>query len=181
MKREVKVVPYSHDWPRLYQLEVVELRKVLGNEIVSTFHIGSTAIPGMMAKPIIDILLEVKSIAKIDDYNNDLMKLGYDPRGEYGIPGRRYFSKNNTNDVRTHHVHAFQSGDIGLERHLAFRNYMIAHPEDAREYAQLKLNLARVFPWDIDGYCKGKESYIDDMEKRALLWHRSLKDNVTTS
>ncbi|MFW9832826.1 MAG: GrpB family protein [Candidatus Thorarchaeota archaeon] len=174
MTREVKVVPYNNDWPRLYQLEIVSLRKVLGNEIVSASHIGSTSIPGMLAKPIIDILLEVKSISKIDDYNDDMVKLGYSPRGEYGIPDRRYFSKGDSNDVRTHHVHAFQSGNIGLERHLAFREYMITHPEDAREYAQLKLNLARVFQWDIDGYCKGKESYIDDMEKKALLWYRSL-------
>ncbi|MFX1579883.1 MAG: GrpB family protein [Promethearchaeota archaeon] len=176
MTREVKVVPYNSDWPRLYQLEVISLRKVLGNEIVSTSHIGSTSIPGMMAKPIIDILLEVKRISKIDDYNDDMVKLGYNPRGEFGIPGRRYFSKSDSNDVRTHHVHAFQLGDIGLERHLAFRDYMIAHPKDAREYAQLKLNLVRVFQWDIDGYCKGKESYIDDMEKKALLWYRSLRD-----
>ena len=160
---------------KLYK-EIISLRKVLGDEIVATAHIGSTSIPGMMAKPIIDILLEVKRISKIDDYNDDMMKLGYNPRGEFGIPGRRYFSKSDSNDVRTHHVHAFQSGDIGLQRHLAFRDYMIVHPEDAREYAQLKLNLARVFQWDIDGYCKGKESYIDDMEKKALLWYHSLRD-----
>ena len=176
MTREVKVVPYNNDWPRLYQLEVVRLRKVLGNEVVSAFHIGSTSIPGMYAKPIIDILLEVKSISKIDDYNDAMAELGYIPRGEFGIPGRRYFSKKDSSDIRTHHVHAFQSGDIGLERHIAFRDYMIAHPQDAREYAQLKLNLARVFRWDIDGYCKGKESFVDDIEEKALLWYRSLKD-----
>ena len=176
MKREVKVVPYNKDWPRLYQLEVVSLRTVLGDEIVSVHHVGSTAIPGMHAKPIIDILLEVKSVSKLDDYNEGMIELGYDPRGEYGIPGRRYFSKGKSDDIRTHHIHAFQSGDIGLERHLAFRDYMIAHPIDAREYAQLKLNLVRVFRWDIDGYCNGKDSFVTDMEEKALLWYRSLED-----
>jgi GrpB-like predicted nucleotidyltransferase (UPF0157 family) len=173
MKREVKVLPYSKDWPRLYQLEVVSLRKVLGEEIVSVSHIGSTSIPGMHAKPIIDILLEVKNISKLDEYNDAMIELGYDPRGEYGIPGRRYYSKGKSYDIRTHHVHAFQTGDIGLERHLAFRDYMIAHPEDAREYAQLKLNLSRVFRWDIEGYCDGKDSFVAEMEEKALHWYRS--------
>lgn len=177
MKREVKVLPYNKDWPRLYQLEVVSLRKVLGDEIVSVFHIGSTAIPGMYAKPTIDILLEVKSVSKLDDYNEVMIGIGYDPRGEYGIPGRRYFSKGESDNIRTHHVHAFQTGDIGLERHLAFRDYMIAHPDDAREYAQLKLNLARVFQWDIEGYCDGKDPFVSEMEEKALLWYRSSKES----
>ena len=176
MTREVKVVPYDNDWPRLFQLEVIRLRKALGDEIVSAYHIGSTAIPGMRAKPIIDILLEVKSISKIEDCNDVMIGLGYNPRGELGIPGRRYFSRDETVDVRTHHVHAFQKGDKNIERHIAFRDYMIAHPDAAREYDQLKTNLSRVFQWDIDGYCKGKESFVDEMEQKALLWYQSLQD-----
>jgi GrpB-like predicted nucleotidyltransferase (UPF0157 family) len=176
LTREVKVVPYDSDWPRLYQLEVVRLREALGNEIVSVSHIGSTAIPGMSAKPIIDVLLEVMTISKLDDYNEVMMELGYTPKGEFGIPGRRYFSRNDSNNIRTHHVHAFQTGNMGLIRHLAFRDYMIAHPEDADKYAQLKIELAEAFQWDIDGYCDGKDSYVSEMEEKALLWYRSLKD-----
>ncbi|MFW9767329.1 MAG: GrpB family protein [Candidatus Thorarchaeota archaeon] len=176
MTREVKVVPYNNEWTKMYDLEVARLREVLGNEIVSAFHIGSTSIPGMSAKPIIDILLEVKSISKLDDYNNAMIGLGYNPRGELGIPGRRYFSKDDPSGIRSHHVHAFQSGDIGLERHLAFRDYMIVHSKDAQQYAQLKLDLAETFRWDIDGYCDGKDSFVAEMEKKALLWYRSLKN-----
>jgi GrpB-like predicted nucleotidyltransferase (UPF0157 family) len=172
----VKVVPYDGEWPKLYQSEVARLHNVIGREIVSAHHIGSTAIPKMSAKPIIDILLEVKSISKFDDYNDEMISLGYNPRGELGIPGRRYFSRDEPVDVRTHHVHAFQSGDKGIERHLAFRDYMIAHSDAAREYAQLKKNLARAFPSDIAGYCDGKESFVDDMEKKAILWYRSFQD-----
>jgi GrpB-like predicted nucleotidyltransferase (UPF0157 family) len=172
--REVKVVPYNSDWPIMYDLEVARLREILGNQLVSSFHIGSTAIPGMSAKPIIDILLEVKSITELNDFNDAMIELGYNPKGEYGIPGRRYFSKNDSSNIRTHHIHAFQSGNIGLERHLAFRDYMIAHPEDAEEYARLKIELAEAFQWDIDGYCDGKDSYVGEMEKKALVWYRSL-------
>ena len=174
MKREVLVLPYDDSWPSLYKLEAERIKKVLKNEIISIHHIGSTSIPGCSAKPIIDILLEVKNILVIDNYNDEMIGLGYEPRGELGIPGRRYFSREEPKDVRTHHIHSFQSGDIGLVRHLAFRDYMIAHPEDAKTYSELKQILARRFPKDIDGYISGKHLYCERMEKVAVEWYRSL-------
>lgn len=174
MTREVRVVAYDSNWPILYQLEVPRLQGVLGKEIVSAHHIGSTSIPGMSAKPIIDILLEVKDIVKIDSYNNEMIALGYQPRGELEISGRRYFSRDESKDVRTHHVHAYQTNNIELKRHLAFRDYMIDHSDDAKVYSELKIVLARRFQWDIDGYCSGKRLYMDRMEKVAVEWYRSL-------
>ena len=173
MTREVRVVPYDSNWPILFQQEVSRISDVLGKEIVSAHHIGSTSIPGMNAKPIIDILLEVKDIGKIDNYNSEMISLGYEPRGELGLPGRRYFSREEPKDVRTHHVHAYQTDNIELERHLAFREYMIAHPEDIEIYSELKIVLARRFQWDIDGYISGKHLYMERMEKVALEWYRS--------
>ena len=173
MTREVRVVPYDNNWPILFQHEVSRISEVLGKEIVSAHHIGSTSIPGMSAKPIIDILLEVKNIGKIDTYNSEMIDLGYEPRGELGLPGRRYFSREDPKDIRTHHVHAYQTDNIELERHLAFRDYMIAHPEDMAIYSELKIVLARRFQWDIDGYISGKQLYMERMEKVALEWYRS--------
>ena len=174
MTREIRVVQYDHSWPVKYELEKDRITAVLKNELVSVHHIGSTSIPGMSAKPIIDLLLEVKDIAKIDGYNNEMIVLGYEPRGELGLPGRRYFSREEPKDVRTHHVHAYQTDNIELERHLAFRDYMIAHPDDAKIYAELKIVLARRFQWDVDGYISGKHLYMEKMEKAALEWYRSL-------
>ena len=174
MTREVRVALYNHNWPAQYEQELARIKTVLESEIVSTHHIGSTSIPSMSAKPIIDILLEVKDISRIDNYNNEMILLGYKPRGELGIPGRRYFSKEEPRDVRTHHIHSFQSGNIGLERHLAFRNYMITHPDDAKIYSELKMVLARRFQWDIDGYIAGKHLYVERMEKIAMEWYTSL-------
>ena len=173
MTREIRVVQYDHSWPAIYELERERITAVLRNEIVTTHHIGSTSIPGMSAKPIIDLLLEVKEITKIDDYNSEMIELGYEPRGELGLPGRRYFSREEPNDVRTHHIHAYQSDNIELERHLAFRDFMIAHPADAKIYAELKIVLARRFQWDVDGYISGKHLYMERMEKVALDWYRS--------
>jgi GrpB-like predicted nucleotidyltransferase (UPF0157 family) len=170
--REVLVVPYNKEWPRMYQEEINRVFPVLQNEIVAMYHIGSTSIPGMWAKPIIDILLEVRAISKIDDYNEAMINLGYEPRGELGIPGRRYFSREEPEDVRTHHIHAFETGNIGIERHLAFRDYMIAHQKDAEKYADLKKQLAQQYPRDIDSYIEGKESFVNEMETKAMLWYK---------
>ena len=174
MIREVRVVLYDDKWPALYEQEVTRIKRILEKEIVSTHHIGSTSIPSMSAKPIIDILLKVKDITMIDSYNNEMISLGYEPRGELGIPGRRYFSREEPKDVRTHHIHSFQSGNIGLERHLAFRNYMIAHPEDIKVYSELKMVLARRFQWDMDGYISEKDLYVERLEKIAMDWYKSL-------
>ncbi len=172
MVREVVVVPYNVNWPVQYEAEALRIQGVLGAEILSIHHIGSTSIPGMWAKPIIDILLEVRDIAKIDEYEVAMVNLGYQPRGELGIPGRRYFSREEPVDVRTHHIHAYQSGNTGIERHLAFRNYMIAHPNEAQEYANLKRELARRYPLDIDAYIEGKENFVGEMESKAISWYR---------
>jgi GrpB-like predicted nucleotidyltransferase (UPF0157 family) len=157
----------------MYEEESRRVSSVLKEEIVRMHHIGSTSIPGMWAKPIIDILLEVKDINRIDRYNNAMIILGYEPRGELGIPGRRYFSREEPIDVRTHHVHAYQLGNRSIERHLAFRDYMIQHPEDAEKYARLKKELAAKFPLDIDSYITGKDKFVEEMEARAIAWSRN--------
>lgn len=172
MTREIIIVPYDNSWPIKYQDEVKRIKKILENEIISDHHIGSTSIPGMSAKPIIDILLEVRNISKIDEYNQKMIELGYEPRGELGIPGRRYFSREEPKDLRTHHIHAFQSGDENLARHLAFRDYMISHNKEAKIYARLKEGLARKYRYDVDAYIVGKESYVNEIERKALEWYR---------
>ena len=172
MTREIIVVPYNNEWPKMYQEEINRVFPVLRNEIVAMHHIGSTSIPEMWAKPIIDILLEVRAISKIDEYNEAMIDLGYEPRGELGIPGRRYFSRKKPADVRTHHIHVYQSGDINIERHLAFRDYLIAHQKDAQKYVDLKRELARRYPMDTGSYCEGKEAFVGEMESKAISWYR---------
>jgi GrpB-like predicted nucleotidyltransferase (UPF0157 family) len=164
--RVIEVVPYNPDWPAMFEREEVLLRKTLGNVADHIHHIGSTAVPGLAAKPIIDILIEVTSLKALDDLNEKMQTLGYEPRGEFGIPRRRYFSKGG--DERTHQVHAFATGDAHVDRHLAFRDYLRAHPDTAREYAELKLSVARNCNNDIERYCEGKDAYVKSLEARAL-------------
>ncbi len=154
----------------MFRHEADILRNIFGRQLEAVYHIGSTAVPGLKAKPIIDIMLVVKDIGFIDRLNHSMTKIGYQPKGENGIPGRRYFEKGG--DGRTHHVHVFQGGDFHVERHLAVRDYLRTHPDAAREYGELKERLAQQFPWDIEQYILGKEPFVEQLEKCALWWYR---------
>ena len=99
--------------------------------------------------------------------------------GEFGIPGRRYFRLDDASGRRTHQVHAFEVGAPEVLRHLAFRDYMRAHSAAAREYGELKQSLARAHPLDRNGYIEGKDAFVKEHVRRALLW-RGKGDAVST-
>ncbi len=171
--RKVEVVPHDPRWRVAFEAEAKQVAAALGENVVAVQHIGSTAIPEIYAKPIIDLLVEVRDINEVDGRSSAMESLGYEVMGEYGIPGRRYFRKDNQEGIRTHHIHAFESGSAESERHLAFRDYMIAHPVDAQRYSELKRRLAKEHPWSIDGYMDGKDGFIKEMERRAARWRTS--------
>ena len=102
--------------------------------------------------------------------------LGYEAMGEFGIPSRRYFRKDNQEGIRTYQIHVFDAGSAQIDRHLAFRDYMIAHPEDARKYSELKRKLAKEHSQSIDGYMDGKDGFIKETDRKALRWHPSQTD-----
>jgi GrpB-like predicted nucleotidyltransferase (UPF0157 family) len=169
--RQVIVTAYQHTWRDNYELEAAQLRSIFGGELIEIHHIGSTSIPDMDAKPIIDILMVVRDIQKIDIYNNEMQNIGYIPKGEYGIPGRRFFIKGD--ELRhTHHIHVFQKGHADIARHLDFRDYLIAHPEDASEYARLKHGLAGRHLLDIESYLVGKKQFIMRIDQKAKEWRK---------
>jgi GrpB-like predicted nucleotidyltransferase (UPF0157 family) len=116
------------------------------------------------------MLVEVKDITELDRQGSALELLGYEVKGEFGIPGRRYFRKDDQEGNRTHQVHVYESGSAELERHLAFRDYMIAHPEDAQKYSELKRKLAEEYSHSINGYMDGKDGFIKEMDRRAAKW-----------
>lgn len=167
------VVPYNPNWQQAYRQEAETLRTTLGDAVQAIHHIGSTSIPGMRAKPIIDILLEVRTLEPLDKRSEAMVALGYEVMGAYGIEGRRYFRKINDLGVRTHHVHAFDIGSRHIERHLAFRDYLIAHPEIAKEYSALKARLTKSASVSWDAYLDGKDPFIKTAEKDAVRWLRS--------
>lgn len=167
----VRVVPYTSAWIDRYHQEVALLRGVFGEELVEIHHIGSTSVPGLQAKPIIDMLPLVRQIERVDGFNDAMAALGYEAMGELGIAGRRYFRKGG--DDRTHQAHVFQVDDPNIERHLAFRDYLRAHPAVAAQYGELKATLAQQFPTDIYGYMDGKDAFVKAVEQEAVLWYRN--------
>lgn len=171
--RRVIVTDYNPKWPAEFEAEAEKIREVFGPELLSIYHIGSTSVEGLKAKPIIDIMPLVKDIAEVDKYNGKMSVLGYEPMGEFGIPGRRYFRRGGDN--RTHHVHVFQFDSEEAKRHLAFRDYLRRHPAAAIKYGELKQQLAESFADDIEAYIYGKDAFVKNLEKEAIKWYSDLK------
>ena len=164
--RKIKVIEYDQSWPERFKEESNLLREMLGDLAVEVHHIGSTAVPGLAAKPIIDILIEVTDLAALDARNRDMELIGYEPKGEFGIPGRRYFQKGG--DSRTHQIHAFAAGDVHVRRHIAFRDYLRSNPGIADEYGVLKKKVAETCGNDIGKYCDGKDAFVKNHEEIAV-------------
>lgn len=168
----IKVVDYDENWKKDYKKEEHDIKAILQDELINSFHIGSTSVPGLKAKPIIDIMLVVRDIHTLDLFSKQFEQLGYEVMGEFGIVGRRYFRKGGDN--RTHQIHAFQFDNITeIERHLVFRDYLREHPEICKQYGDLKSELAEQYPNDIEGYGDGKDSFVKEVEKEAMKWYWS--------
>ncbi|GLF91312.1 UPF0157 protein YqkA [Bacillus safensis] len=174
MLRKVEVIEYQSSWPEQFQDEHDNLKKIVGDNWIYGHHIGSTSVEGMAAKPIIDILLEVKHISALDECNHLFRQLGYEPLGENGLKGRRFFRKGGLN--RTHHVHAYEAGHDDVKRHLIFRDYLKAVPGRAKAYADKKRQLAKAYPEDMAGYINGKDGLIKEIEQEAYNWSKQFKD-----
>ena len=168
------VTNYDENWVQLFKSEAKKVREIFKDEIVEIHHIGSTAVPNLMAKPIIDMMPIVKDIESVDSYNAKMMEIGYEPLGEFGLRGRRYFRKGGNN--RTHQVHIYQfDNELEIERHLAVRDYLRTHRKEAIEYGALKERLADQFSKDIEGYSAGKDEFVKNLEQRAIEWGRKGK------
>lgn len=177
MAQHIRVVDYDPQWPQLFREEAEQIRAILGDNAVAIHHIGSTAVPGLKAKPVIDILPVVQELDAVDALNGQFETLGYECLGEFGIPGRRYYRKGG--DDRTHQIHLFSVNSTEeIRRHLAFRDYLRSHPQAAAAYGELKSKLAARFPEDIDGYCDGKGPFVQSLEQVALHWYDRMAPSV---
>jgi GrpB-like predicted nucleotidyltransferase (UPF0157 family) len=179
MIRKVEVVPHNPDWHSLFETELKQITIALGENAIAIHHIGSTSIETIYAKPIIDILVEVSSIAKVDEQNSSMQLLGYQCMGEFGINERRFFLKDNSDEMRTHHIHIFEVGSAQIARHLAFRDYLNVHVEDALTYSTLKRSLAEKYPHDIKGYMDGKHEFIQEIDRKAAEWRSNVLDRTS--
>jgi len=161
----VRLVPYDEDWKHAFEEEKQRLQAVIGDYVLDIQHIGSTAISGGVAKPIIDIAIAVESFEDAFVCVEPIEQIGYEHMGEYGIARRHYFVKRNPHT--THHVHMYEPGHCDWQDQLLFRDYLLAHPEMVDEYTALKLHLAEQYPLDREAYTNGKESFIRHVLRMA--------------
>ncbi|WP_251551272.1 GrpB family protein [Neobacillus muris] len=168
--RKVEVVPYRTEWMELFQQESQRIKSIFVSHDVAIHHIGSTSVPGLSAKPIIDLLAEASDIDIFDEAIPIFEAEGYIAKGENGIAGRRFFIKNNASGERLYHLHAFQTGSPDIHRHLLFRDYLRQHPEEAARYAEIKITAAKQYPNDIASYISYKDSIVKEIETKAIEW-----------
>ena len=170
---EVAVVPYDPRWPGLFETERNHLRACLPEELIGRIeHFGSTAVPGLAAKPIVDILVEV---ADLEETKRRIVPIlegqGYDyfwrpTWGDDEPPFYAWFIKRDSKGIRAYHIHMVEAHFEHWDR-LLFRDYLIGHPDVAREYEALKLRLAGIHGGDRVAYTKAKTDFILDVTRKA--------------
>ena len=166
----VRLSPYDPQWPDAFEREAAAIRGACAPTPLIIHHIGSTSIPGLTAKPIIDMLGAAPAFDDKARLSDGLRALGYEAMGAFGIEGRLYFRKDDAAGERTHHLHLFRSGSPHVARHLAFRDYLRAHPERAAAYAALKADLVARGAHYVDG----KEAFVKALEAEALGWRSAI-------
>ena len=170
MKNKITITDYQPHWPELYQKELVLLKTIIGNHTLDIQHIGSTSVPQLAAKPIIDIMIGVKSLDIADLYCVPAMvKAGYEYVSKYEatIPHRRYFRKSSPEGIRTHHLHMVEMNSDWWNRHILFRDHLRNHPEDRDAYGELKKELSLKLYEDKHDYTEAKTGFIEGVLKNA--------------
>lgn len=155
----IEIVSYDPEWPMMFEMEVRPIQQALGKNCVAIHHFGSTSVPGLDAKPKIDILAAVKCLHDID--REALERIGFASKGEV-IPTGRYFSK----ELPKVHLHIFEEGNPMIERNLMFRNYLRTHEESRNAYAAIKKKLATLHTDGMD-YCRAKTEFINQIIEKA--------------
>ena len=154
MTKRVSVVPYDDTWPTLFEVEAEQLRTVLGTNLRVIEHVGSTSVPGLVAKPIVDLAASVESLDDLDIGAVEALGYRYVPMFEEELPNRRYFTRGD------YHLHVYEQEHEEFMDYVRFRDYLRTHPEDAELYGQLKLRLASEHAEDREAYQAAKASFV---------------------
>jgi GrpB-like predicted nucleotidyltransferase (UPF0157 family) len=164
-----RLVEYDPRWPELFDAEAGRLREVLGARIGAVEHIGSTSIPGMPAKPVLDLMASVATLEEAQRMIGELEAIGYlwGPRDMQDVPDRRYFVRNREDGASTHHLSLAEATSVFWRRQIAFRDYLRANLDSREAYAQLKRELAARFPADRPSYTEGKTGFVSQVLRAA--------------
>ena len=161
---KIQLVPFNPQWKKIYKTETDYLKNTLASEIIDIQHIGSTAIPDIYSKPIIDIMIGIKNLENAEFITQKLVESGYQYFGEANVPGRLYLRKRNTNNFNI--ALCQYQGDIWINN-ILFRNYLLKHPEAAAAYSSFKKNVFDSGADTLLKYSDIKHLYIDEIIKNA--------------
>ena len=161
----VKIVRHRTEWAELYDAEAENLKNCLRELAVDIQHVGSTAVPGLISKPIIDIAIAVTSRSDIAAVVKRLLTIGYIDRSDQGASGGYLLVKESEPDVRTFHIHVVEKSDVQWRNYIIFRDCLRRDANTRKEYAKLKKNLAVKYPKDRESYTGGKAQFIRDVLK----------------
>ncbi len=169
----VELLPHDPRWSAMAEHAGAAVAAALAPIVVTVHHIGSTAIEGISAKPILDLIPVVQSLPELDARRGDIESLGYEWWGEFGLPGRRYCSKNDPHTGRRLvQLHCYEIGSSEIGRHLAFRDYLRERPDVARAYDKEKARCRSLHPDDSHAYSDCKNAWIKSVEAEALARYR---------
>jgi GrpB-like predicted nucleotidyltransferase (UPF0157 family) len=167
----VQLVTHRGEWADMAKAEAARLKKALGDNLETVHHVGSTAIPGIMAKAIVDLLPVVRSLDKLDAQEDVVRGLGYKWHGEFGLDGRRFCTwADPKTGKRIYQLHFFTRDNPNGTRMLAFRDYLRAHPFVAKAYEMEKIRAAAAQPTDTTLYNAEKNEWIKRTEADAVAW-----------
>ncbi len=167
--KHITVLPYDRAWEKDFQDISSELQIALGSLALSIEHVGSTAVPGLSAKPIIDIDVVIPDYSVFDAVLSALSAIGYQHEGDLGIAGREAFKYTGKEHLRTHHLYVCPRDSAELRRHIAFREYLRAHPEAAAEYSRIKEEGAALYPYDMEKYLAHKSPFIQNIYRKLKV------------
>lgn len=173
MQREMKVLPYNKKWAEDYQQIKNLLLNIFSDLVIEIQHFGSTSINGMSAKPIIDVMIIVNDILKVDDFNPKMIETGYKPKGENGMPGRRYFQYFHEDGVNhTQHIHVYEKNNPAVIDQLMFRDYLRIDKDAFEQYLQVKINASEMFRYLPIDYTNAKTDCVNEIMSKARNYYR---------
>ena len=164
--RKYDIIPYDPSWVTRFEEEARAITQIFADTIVRIEHIGSTSVPGMSGKPLVDVLVLVRDITNIDEHDAEMLAAGLTPKGDLLQKGGRLFIREN-GDKNLTNVHVYETNHEHVPEMLNLRDYLRSHPEEVARYSQIKNDLIEKYPDDYASYRREKDVYMEQLKKRA--------------
>jgi GrpB-like predicted nucleotidyltransferase (UPF0157 family) len=166
--RTITIAQADPRWSEEFSKIKAMISGYIGDLIIKIEHVGSTSVPGLGAKPIIDIDVVIEDMTLLSAIIERLDHAGFDHEGNLGVEGREAFKRRFDDGLMDYHLYVCPKDGKGYREQIAFRDYLRSHPDASREYERIKQELARLYPHDINRYLNGKNNFIEEILRKTL-------------